>query len=177
MAQAAKKYWVALGVALVLFVLSRTDQGRAIVMSATDAIGGAVLGLQLNNPLNVERGASWQGLAADQPHARFAKFVSMPYGIRAAARILLTYRSAYGLTTVPGIINRWNPVSDGQPATYVPNVLAALGVTEKTPIDVRQRATAFALVRAMIRQEIGAAAAVLVSDADVSEGLRLAGIA
>lgn len=173
------RYVIALTVVLVLWALSRTDRGRAIVMSATDAIGGAVLGLRLNNPLNVERGDPWQGLAADQPHARFATFVSMPYGIRAAARILQTYRG-YGVNTVGAIIDRWNPKSDGQPPEYIPNVSSALGIPlamayQKT-IDVRQRATAFALLRAMIRQEIGAAAALLVSDADVDEGLKLAGI-
>jgi hypothetical protein len=171
-------YWWALGGAAVLLVLSRTQQGQVALAGATDAVMSSVLGLSLNNPLNVERGDPWDGLAPSQPHARFAKFISMPYGIRAAARILINYRNLYGIKSVRGIIDRWNPISDGQPPTYKPNVAAALGgISIDAFIDVRSRAIAFPLVRVMIRQEIGAPAALLVSDEDVHAGLTLAGIA
>jgi hypothetical protein len=167
----------ALGAAVLLFVLSRTRQGQAALASATDAVMSGVIGHELNNPLNIERGQPWDGLAPAQKHARFATFVSLPYGIRAGARLLMNYRQLYGIATVRGIIDRWNPKSDGQPPTYIPNVAAALGISPDATIDVRSRAVAFPLVRAMIRQEIGAAAALLVSDEDVHAGLTLAGIA
>lgn len=170
-------YIIALAAVLALLVLSRTRTGQSVVAGATDAVMSSIIGIRLNNPLNVERGEPWEGLASDQPHERFAKFVAMKYGIRAAVRILLTYRNKYGISTVEKIINRWNPIADGQPMEYIPNVANALGVLPKATIDVRDRATAFALVRAMIRQEIGTAAALLVSDADVHDGLSLAGIA
>lgn len=169
--------WWALGSALLLFVFSRTKQGGAAIASATDSLMSSIRGLRLNNPLNVERGEQWQGLSPEQPDPRFANFVSMPYGIRAAAKILLTYRSAYGINTVNGIIDRWNPIADGQPASYKPNVVDRLGIGGNVTIDVRARSTAFALIRAMMPEEIGTAAALLVSDADVHAGLTLAGIA
>lgn len=169
--------WWALGLAALLFVLSRTQRGQATLAGATDSIMSSIIGLRLNNPLNVERGDPWAGLAPDQPDTRFAKFISMPYGIRAAAKTLQTYRSAYGIVSVRAIIDRWNPKKDGQPPEYIPNVATALGVHMDASLDVRHRATAFTLIRAMIRQEIGAAAALAVSDADVHAGLTLAGVA
>lgn len=168
---------LALGAALVLLVLSRTRQGQAALAGATDALMSSVRGLRLNNPFNIERdGDPWAGLAPDQPDPRFAKFVSLPYGIRAAARTLLTYRT-YGVDTVREIIDRWNPKADGQPVTYTPNVSGRMGISPDAPIDIRSRATAFALLRAMMPEEIGVAAALLVSDNDVLAGLTLAGIA
>lgn len=168
---------LALGAAGLLWVLSRTRQGQAALASATDALMSSVRGLRLNNPINVERGDPWDGLAPDQPDPRFVKFVSFPYGIRAAARTMLTYRSAYGINTVRKIIDRWNPKADGQPPTYTPNVAAAIGIPADATIDVRSRVTMFAVLRAMMREEIGAAAALLVSDEDVHAGITLAGIA
>jgi|GEM_PF-6864226 len=170
-------YWVALGAVIVLFLLSRTDKGQQVVSSATDAIASGVIGIRLNNPLNVERGQNWQGLADVQLNDRFATFISKAYGIRAWHKIMQTYRNAYGIRTIAGIINRYNPVSDGQPSTYITNVASDVGIAPSAPIDIMDRDTAFALCRAMIKVEIGSIAALLVSDADIEEGLTLAGVA
>jgi hypothetical protein len=170
-------YWWALGIAGVLYMLSKTDVGKAAVSSATQTIASGVIGFRLNNPFNVERGDNWQGLAAEQLHDRFATFVSMPYGIRAWHKIMQTYKNKYGITTVRGIINRFNPVADDQPASYIPTVANAMGVSADAVINIMDRATAFALARAMMRVEIGSVAAALVSDSKVNEGLTLAGVA
>jgi hypothetical protein len=176
MAKARIGYAIALALAVALFLLSRTRQGQAVVAGATDSVMSSIRGVRLNNPLNIELGDPWQGLAPDQPDPRFAKFIGPEYGIRAAARVLMTYRG-YGVNTIRKIIDRWNPIADGQPLHYVPQVSAALGLDQNAVIDVRDRATAFALLRAMMREEIGAAGAALVSDDTVHEGLTLAGIA
>lgn len=168
-------YWVVLGVVVVLFMLSKTEKGKQVVSEATEALASGIIGLRLNNPLNVESGDQWQGLADEQKHLRFATFKTMAYGIRAAAIILRNYQRLYNIRTVAAVINRWNPVSDGQPSTYIPNVANDLGVSATAPIDLQDARTMFALIRAMIKMEIGSAAALLVSDADVNEGLRLAG--
>lgn len=174
------EFLAALAIAAALFLLSRTRQGQLAVAGATDAVMSAITGIRLNNPLNIERGDPWDGLAPDQPDARFAKFVSMPYGIRAALRTFITYRNKYGINTVGALIDRWNPKSDGQPETYIPHVARDLGVAPgyeyKTTIDVTSRPVAFALLRSMMKMEIGSAAALLVSDADVQAGITLAGV-
>jgi hypothetical protein len=175
--KARPAFWLVLSTAGVLWLLSRTRKGQAVVAEATDAIASGVIGFRLNNPLNVERGQDWQGLAPDQPHARFAKFLTMAYGIRAWHKIMQTYVKSYGVRSVDAIIDRYNPQADGQPQTYKPAVRAALGVTGSQRIDVMQPATARALCRAMMRIEIGSVAAALVTDATVDEGLRMAGVA
>jgi len=164
--------------AAVLWALSRTQQGQDIVTAVADSVGGAIRGIRNNNPINVEKGDPWDGLAPpeQQTDPRFAVFVDMPHGIRAAAKTMLTYQG-YGLNTVHGIIDRWNPKADGQPANYIPDVSAYLGVQPDDPIDVRDSNTMFGLLRGMMREEIGATAALLVSDADVWSGIQLAGVA
>ena len=174
--RARADYWVALGVAGVLLVLSKTKQGEAVVSSATEAIASGVIGLRLNNPLNVERGDNWQGLAEVQLHDRFCTFISMPYGIRAWHKIMQTYANRYGIKTIRGIINRFNPVSDGQPETYIPSVCEYTGYGQDQVLNIMDRAQAFALCRGMMRIEIGRAGALLVSDDAVNEGLTLAGV-
>jgi len=170
-------YLYLLGAALVLYLLSRTDKGQSVVADVTDSIASSIIGLRLNNPLNIERGDNWQGLADVQSNARFAEFISMPYGIRAAAITLRNYQAKYGLNSVAAIVNRWNPVSDGQPSSYIPNVADYMGVPATLSLDLSNRNIMFALIRGMIRQEIGVAGSLLVSDDDVNEGLDLAGYA
>ena len=167
-----------LGLAAVLYLYSRTDQGQQVTADIADAVGGALRGIRNNNPINVEKGQPWDGLApADQQtDPRFAVFVDMPHGIRAAAKVMLTYRG-YGLNTVHKIIDRWNPKADGQPPNYIPDVSDYMGVGPDDPIDVRDPNTMFALLRGMAREEVGKAGALLVSDADVWAGLQLAGVA
>lgn len=157
-------------------MLSKTSAGQSAVSSATNAIASGVIGFRLNNPFNVERGEDWQGLAAEQLHARFATFTSMAYGVRAWHKIMQTYKNKYGITTVRGIINRFNPVADGQPESYAPNVASGMGVGADDVINIMDRQTAFALARAMMRMEMGSVAAALVSDSKVNEGLTLAGV-
>jgi len=169
-------YILALTAAVLLFILSRTQQGQQVVNTVTDSIASSIIGYRLNNPLNIERGENWQGLAEVQSNSRFAEFISMAYGIRAAAIILRNYQHNYHLNNVASIINRWNPVSDGQPSSYIPNVADYMGVSYGDTLNLDDRTTMFALIRGMMKQEIGAAS-FLVSDDDVNEGLDLAGFA
>lgn len=169
-------YLVSLAAVVVLYMLSKTEKGQQVVSGAADAIASGVIGFRLNNPFNIERGENWAGLAPEQLHDRFATFVAAAYGVRAWHKIMQTYRTRYGITTVRGIVDRFNPKSDGQPASYIPALASALGVGADAVINIMEPVTAFKLARAMMRVEIGAAAALLVSDATVREGLRLAGV-
>ena len=66
-------------------------------------------GIRNNNPLNIELGDQWQGLAASQTDGRFAQFQAPEYGFRAAAKVLNTYQNKHGLTTPRQMISRWAP--------------------------------------------------------------------
>ncbi len=129
-------FLIALAAAALLWLLSRTQKGQAVVAEATDAITSSVRGFRLNNPLNVERGQDWQGMAEDQPDARFANFLTMAYGIRAWHKIMQTYSRSYGVRSVAAIVNRYNPQADGQPSFYIPSVAADLGVSASATLDV-----------------------------------------
>jgi len=113
-----------------------------------------VRGLRLNNPGNIERnGIGWQGLATDQPDARFAKFVSPEYGIRAMGRILNSYAKR-GVNTVRTVINTWAPPHENNTGAYVRHVADRLGVDPDDALSggLQERTR---LVAAIIRHEQG----------------------
>ncbi|WP_351001097.1 hypothetical protein [Shewanella sp. TB7-MNA-CIBAN-0143] len=108
-------------------------------------------GITNNNPLNIEYGASWQGLTGSD--GRFATFETAFHGIRAAGRTLKTYRDKYGLNTVNGIINRWAPPSDNNPTqNYINFVANKAGVNQHTPLSMAEYPR---VVAAMIHFENG----------------------
>lgn len=93
-------------------------------------------GLRNNNPGNIRKGASWDGLAPVQSDESFATFVSPEYGIRAMAKVLSNYQTLYGINTVRGIISRWAPASENDTASYIAAVAGKLGVSPDAPISV-----------------------------------------
>jgi hypothetical protein len=107
-----------------------------------------------NNPGNIRRGANWQGLAPDQPDAAFCTFIDARWGIRALAKIMLTYRDK-GLHTVQTIINRWAPPTENNTAAYVAAVAADIGVDADHPLDAGKYADLYPLVCAIIHHENG----------------------
>ena len=71
------------------------------------------IGQKLHNPLNIRRTSiTWAGKSAVQQHEAFETFDSPYYGIRAAARNLLTYYRRDKLNTVQGIVTKWAPPED-----------------------------------------------------------------
>lgn len=127
----------------------------AVILSAGGAavvIWGRTRGLRNNNPGNIRKGDSWQGMAAAQPDPDFVTFISPEFGIRALAKVLLNYRSQ-GLQTVAQIINRWAPPVENDTSSYVAAVARALNVSPTAPLDVSARLPD--LVQAIIRHENG----------------------
>ena len=57
-------------------------------------------GIRNNNPGNIRHGEKWEGLSDKQTDSSFCIFVSPEYGIRALAKVLLTYYKKYQLNTV-----------------------------------------------------------------------------
>lgn len=141
-------------------------------------------GIRNNNPGNIDRrdGTKWQGMAADQSgDMRFVVFNSPESGIRALARVLLTYFDKHGLTTVRQIISRWAPSVENNTDAYIAEVCKAIGVGSRDPLDLHAYAHMKPLVEAIIRHENGNPAQYgrgtrWYSQAVVDEGLHRAGI-
>lgn len=169
---------IALGGAVVLYLLSRTNQGEAVIQEGSTEVGtilSGIRGIRNNNPGNIRRsGDAWQGLAATQNDESFFQFTTMEYGIRAIAVILQSYYVNHGLDTVTGIISRWAPSSENATGAYIAAVSRVANVDANEPLDMGDPDTLFAVIRGIIRQENGAVAAALISDDTVRNGIALA---
>ncbi|HLS68083.1 MAG TPA: structural protein [Kiloniellales bacterium] len=131
-------------------------------------------GIRNHNPGNIEKGDPWQGLAADQSaDKRFAVFEGPEWGIRALARVLITYQDRHGLRTPWEIASRWAPPVENDTRAYAAHLAKRLGVTPHDGIDVHDYAVMRPLVEAIIQHENG----LQPYDAlTINEGLRLAGV-
>ena len=137
-------------------------------------------GIRNNNPGNIRQGAAWEG---ELPHYTeslrdpdFCVFSSMPYGVRAIAKILLTYQAlppkGHGLRTIRALINRWAPSEENDTSAYVTAVSAACGVSPDADFPLSEPSNLFSIIRAIIHQENGPDAA-LVSNDDINQGIAL----
>jgi hypothetical protein len=132
-------------------------------------------GFRNNNPLNIDynKANQWDGqLGLEQgvSNPRFARFSSMKYGVRAAAKLVQNYMRRYGLKSVHDIINRWAPNNENNTYAYVEHVAHKLGVSPYEPIlesDIPN------LLYHMIKHENGQ----YLDMETVVEGAKLAGIA
>jgi hypothetical protein len=130
-------------------------------------------GIRNHNPGNIERGDPWQGLAEKQTDPRFCVFRAPKWGIRALARVLITYQDKHGLRTVRDIISRWAPAPENNVAAYVDSVCERSELSEMEPLNLHDWRDMRPLVEAMIHHENGVQP---YSRATIVEGLRLAGI-
>jgi len=132
-------------------------------------------GVRNHNPGNIEWGDPWQGLVpeADRTDERFCQFVSAPYGIRALARVLITYQDRHKLASVREMIGRWAPPNENDTGAYVDSVAGRLGVHADNAVNVHEYAVMRPLVEAIIRHENGIQP---YTDAQLDKGLALAGI-
>ena len=77
-----------------------------------------------NNPGNIVKGVSWQGEVSC--NGRFECFKSPEHGIRAMGKLIHTYKTRHGLTTVEAIINRWAPPHENDTKSFVKFVKRAV---------------------------------------------------
>ena len=140
-------------------------------------------GYRNRNPGNIDHAPAnrWQGLA-DPPiepappgggRARFARFISHEYGIRALALLLTTYQDRHGLNTIRGIIGRWAPVSFSAPGAYVTAVARRTNRGVQQALDLHRHEDLRPLVEAIIIHELGGNP---YDGATIDAGLRLAGV-
>jgi hypothetical protein len=145
-------------------------------------------GIRNFNPGNIRhaKGIRWQGMAHTQTDSQFVQYLNPRWGIRAIARVLITYQdkrqAADGsrIDTVRDIIERWAPPSENDTLAYVTSVAKALGLhPDHAPLDVYHFGTMRTLVTAIIRHENGPGpmpGGHWYGDALIAEGLTLAGI-
>ncbi|RMT61694.1 hypothetical protein ALP29_00235 [Pseudomonas syringae pv. avii] len=121
-------------------------------------------GIRNFNPGNIRRanGVRWQGMAANQTDSDFVRFNGPRWGIRAIARVLITYqdkrRAADGsrIDSVREIVERWAPPIENDTDAYTHQVARALGLDPAYEgVDVYEYDTMRALVLAIIRHENG----------------------
>lgn len=139
-------------------------------------------GIRNHNPGNIDRqpGVKWQGQADDQSSdPRFVVFKTAPWGIRAIARVLITYQTARlardgsRIDTIREIIDRWAPRVENNTDAYAAHVAKLTGIGADDPVDVSDYGTMFAIVTAIITHENGCQP---YSHAEIEAGLFLADI-
>ena len=114
-------------------------------------------GIRNNNPGNIDRTAErWQGMAADQSSdSRFVVFSAPVWGLRALAKVLLSYQRKHGLCTPAAIIGRWAPPVENDTGAYARQVAKALGVGVGDQIDLQQPETLQRILPAIVQHENG----------------------
>lgn len=126
---------------------------------------------RLNNPLGIKRdGTVWLGMTADQPDPIFVSFIDAPHGIRAAVKILESYRERHNIDTIAGAIYRWSPPEENDTVSYISEVCEECCCDEDTPLDPRS----VPMLRAMIRHENGPDSLLIYTDAVIQAGIDLA---
>lgn len=145
-------------------------------------------GIRNFNPGNIRhaKGVRWQGMAVAQSDTNFVQYTAPRWGIRAIARVLITYQdkrlAADGsrIDSVREIIERWAPASENNTDAYALTVARALGIDpDYEGLDVYNFDIMRALVLAIIRHENGPGplpGGVWYGDSIIADGLALAGI-
>jgi hypothetical protein len=114
-------------------------------------------GIRNFNPGNIDRTTErWQGMAADQSSdKRFVVFTAPVWGLRALAKVLLSYQRKYGLRTPAAIIGRWAPPVENDTGAYARQVAKALGVCVDEQVDLTNAATLERILPAIVQHENG----------------------
>jgi plasmid stabilization system protein ParE len=115
-------------------------------------------GIRNHNPGNIRRsGIRWKNMAAQQSDPDFVQFTAPVHGIRAMAKILLTYHRR-GFRSLEQIIQRWAPSSENDTAAYVAAIARAVERPSDKPyscVELLEQDALERLIAAMIRHENG----------------------
>ena len=130
-------------------------------------------GIRNHNPGNIRKGDPWQGLDTPADDGAFCRFISPAYGIRAIARILITYQDKHGINTLQGIISRWAPSEENDTVSYVHHACLRMDMKADETLNVYQFHILKGIVEMIILHENGDQP---YSDSQIEKGLILAGI-
>lgn len=144
-------------------------------MATTQSRSTTTRGVRNNNPGNIEHSPAtkWQGLADPPTDGRFCRFRSAEWGIRALARVLISYQDRHGIRTIAGAITRWAPSTENDTGAYVAAVGRATGFGLRQELDFHRHEHLRPVVEAIIAHEC---AGYRYPAAVVDEGLTLAGV-
>lgn len=113
-------------------------------------------GIRNNNPGNIRHGKKpWTGQNDEQADFSFVTFCDPVMGLRALMRLLLVYFTKHGLDTVESIINRYAPPHENATDSYIHQVARHLGVTRRTPLNLKDRHLLIRLAQAITLHENG----------------------
>lgn len=131
-------------------------------------------GIRNNNPGNLRRTSDpWQGLTAEQRDKDFFTFNSSVYGIRALARVLISYQDKFGIDTIDGIISRWAPGAENDTAAYIQAVARRTGFGSLQSLNMHSFVHLKPIVDAIIWHENGMQP---YTEAEIVKALVLAGV-
>ncbi len=145
--RAAGSFWEVLG---RFFGIRSGTQAPA--PSSMPPGGAGTRGMRNNNPLNLSYVPGQGAIGSD---GRFGQYATMEGGIAASHRQLLRYQDR-GLNTLERIIATWAPPSENDTEAYIRQVSAWTGFRRDQVLDMRDPATAHAVISAMARMESGA---------------------
>jgi hypothetical protein len=130
-------------------------QTRAASAASRQPASAMTRGIVNNNPGNIRKSATaWHGAVAGNDPA-FVTFDTPENGIRAMAKVLLTYQRQHGLDTVAELLERWAPAVENDSFAYIDDVATRLGIDPDERIDLGDPAMLAALCGAIIRHENG----------------------
>ena len=117
-------------------------------------------GIRNNNPLNIRKGAGWQGLATNQSDPSFCVFKSMVYGLRAAHKLLRNYITGCDgrvkpCDTISLIITKWAPPSENATRKYIDFVCKETGLHPHERVHFLDRKLMCDIVEAIAFVECG----------------------
>jgi hypothetical protein len=128
-------------------------------------------GFRNNNPGNIRLGQPWQGLSPTQTDPAFCQFVDPKWGIRAIAKIMMSYKEE-GVQTIGQAITHWSPPSDSNPTdSYIQNVAKACSIDPNNVVDITALSILPNIIKAIIEQENGSQP---YSDDTINEAISLA---
>jgi hypothetical protein len=129
-------------------------------------------GLRNNNPGDLRTGDNWQGMiGADS--SGFIVFSDIVWGIRAMAKDLTTEINK-GNDTITALITEYAPPSENDTAAYIRAVSADTGLDPGLQLGTDPD-TLSGLIRAIMNRELGGNYSAMVSDADIAQGVAMAG--
>jgi hypothetical protein len=112
-------------------------------------------GERLNNPLNIRiSNNAWKGKITPSSDADFEQFDTPENGIRAGAKIVLTYFHE-GLSTIRQVITRWAPPSENPTEAYIENVSLRSGFDADAHLMFTSIDDLWPVIHGMIDQENG----------------------
>lgn len=147
---------IAAGAMFLSWLILRKDKQQTQTLTNNDETDMRTnttlpLGYRNNNPLNIRINPKndWQGKVLVNTDRKFEQFISMPYGYRAAIKLIRYYISEYACDTVAKIITRWAPPEENNTEEYISFVCKQSGLQPNTKIGLNSKDAIKKMVYAM----------------------------